>query len=156
MELDGHHVRPYLERNTSDLLTLNGPPPVQPLSPDDLNRLLPIAHHLYHHSAGSNATMPPGNVTTGGRRKRKIGLQDLRQVQLVKPEPVSPICQSTIEPPSPNSNLSGLCSQMDSVTADQSTQNSDSGDSCSMQCIRFTPFQQQNWHPLCDQALQDL
>ncbi len=136
---------------------MNGPPSVQPISPDDLNRLLPIAHHLYHHT-GNNSTLSPANGTTGGRRKRKIGVQDLRQVPLVKPEPgsVSPICQSSIEPPSPSSNLGGLCSQIDSVTADQSTQNSDSGDSCSMQCIRFSPFQQQNWHLLCDQGLQDL
>lgn len=138
-----------MDRSTSDLLTLNGSPSVQPLSPDDLNRLLPIAHHIYHHT-GSTSTISPAAATTGGRRKRKIGLQDQRQVQLVKPEPGS------VSPPSPSSNLGGLCSQIDSVTADQSTQNSDSGDSCSMQCIRFSPFQQQNWHLLCDQALQDL
>lgn len=150
------HVRPYLERSTSDILTLNGPASVQPISPDDLNRLLPIAHHIYHHSGNTTTLSTSG--TAGGRRKRKLGLQDLRQVQLVKPEPgsLSPICHSSIEPPSPSSNLGGLCSQIDSSTADQSTQNSDSGDSCSMQCIRFSPFQQQNWHLLCDQGLQDL
>lgn len=146
-----------MDRSTSDLLTLTGPS-VQPLSPDDLNRLLPMAHHIYHNSGSTPTLSAVSSGSTGSRRKRKIGLQDLRQVQLVKPEPgsVSPICQSSIEPPSPNSNLGGLCSQIDSATADQSTQNSDSGDSCTMQCIRFSPFQQQNWHLLCDQALQDL
>lgn len=31
-----------------------------------------------------------------------------------------------------------------------------SNDSFPMQCIRFLPFQQQNWHVLCDQSLQEL
>lgn len=31
-----------------------------------------------------------------------------------------------------------------------------SNDSFPMQCIRFSPFQQQNWHILCDQSLQEL
>ncbi|XP_031628349.1 uncharacterized protein LOC116344084 isoform X2 [Contarinia nasturtii] len=31
-----------------------------------------------------------------------------------------------------------------------------STDSFPMQCIRFSPFQQQNWHVLCDQSLQEL
>lgn len=31
-----------------------------------------------------------------------------------------------------------------------------SNDSFPMQCIRFLPFQQQNWHILCDQSLQEL
>ena len=42
------------------------------------------------------------------------------------------------------------------AATDTSTQNSDSGDTCPMQCIRFSPFQQQNWHILCDQSLQEL
>lgn len=29
-------------------------------------------------------------------------------------------------------------------------------ENCPMQCIRFSPFQQQNWHTLCDQSLQEL
>lgn len=31
-----------------------------------------------------------------------------------------------------------------------------SNDSFPMQCIRFLPFQQQSWHVLCDQSLQEL
>lgn len=29
-------------------------------------------------------------------------------------------------------------------------------DSTSFQCIRFQPFQQNNWHTLCDQNLKEL
>lgn len=40
----------------------------------------------------------------------------------------------------------------------QQQDNSDSinADSCTLQCIRFSPFQQQGWHTLCDQSLQEL
>lgn len=34
--------------------------------------------------------------------------------------------------------------------------NSEGNDSCPMQCIRFSPFQQQSWHVLCDQSLKEL
>lgn len=52
---------------------------------------------------------------------------------------------------SSNSALSGS-------TESIKQQNSDSncGDNCPMQCIRFAPFQQQNWHTLCDQSLKEL
>lgn len=40
----------------------------------------------------------------------------------------------------------------------QTSNNAENGsnDSFPMQCIRFSPFQQQNWHILCDQSLQEL
>lgn len=72
---------------------------------------------------------------------------------------------SSIEPPSPNSTGSSngsvgtiqLSQLADTSSVDTSSQqNSDSGDTCPLQCIRFSPFQQQNWHVLCDQSLQEL
>lgn len=39
---------------------------------------------------------------------------------------------------------------------DQGNTENANTDSCTMQCIRFSPFQQQSWHTLCDQTLQEL
>lgn len=55
---------------------------------------------------------------------------------------------------SPNTSLQ----QQLQGQAQQGNNNLDNGsnDSFPMQCIRFSPFQQQNWHSLCDQSLQEL
>lgn len=49
-------------------------------------------------------------------------------------------------------------SQSQSQQQQTNTASSENGsnDSFPMQCIRFLPFLQQNWHVLCDQSLQEL
>lgn len=47
-------------------------------------------------------------------------------------------------------------SQGQSAQGNNSSGENGSSDSFPMQCIRFSPFQQQNWHILCDQSLQEL
>lgn len=104
----------------------------------------------------------------------------------IKPEPdtLSPSCISTlIEPTTPTSkSMLDNCSTNStsplstSITIEantspsngqQQTQQSQSqsnsnlsndngSDSFPLQCIRFSPFQQQSWHILCDQSLQEL
>lgn len=57
------------------------------------------------------------------------------------------------------SNLSPNLQQQSQGQSQQGNGNaneSGSNDSFPMQCIRFSPFQQQNWHILCDQSLQEL
>ncbi|XP_065366608.1 uncharacterized protein LOC135959581 [Calliphora vicina] len=62
-----------------------------------------------------------------------------------------------VDTPAP-SNAS-LSPALSSVNMDGSVKNCDTssqnGDALSP-CIRFSPFQQQNWHKLCDQHLQDI
>lgn len=93
----------------------------------------------------------------------------------IKPEPIA-LSPSLLEPStspsksitdstSPNSttiviepNTSPSQQQQPTQSHTQSQANSsDNGsDSFPLQCIRFAPFQQQNWHVLCDQSLQEL
>lgn len=58
----------------------------------------------------------------------------------------------------PLATLQQQQSQAQSQQQQSNTASSENGsnDSFPMQCIRFLPFQQQNWHVLCDQSLQEL
>ncbi|KAM8714337.1 hypothetical protein ACLKA7_014464 [Drosophila subpalustris] len=67
-------------------------------------------------------------------------------------------CSASVSPA-----LSGINSQADnsldgqtSNAAGGSGSGSEAGDPALTQCIRFSPFQPENWHKLCDQSLQEL
>lgn len=98
---------------------------------------------------------------------------DHRVQSSIKPEPdtLSPVCPSAIvdspvsirrstssSPPTSTSIVVESPEQQHSNSQQQQQGNSDGScnESCPMQCIRFSPFQQQNWHILCDQSLQEL
>ena len=83
-----------------------------------------------------------------------------------RPTTISPSIRQTttqvntsIDTETVNNTLNGL-SQIQNDTniiLDTASQNGDStSEPCPLQCIRFNPFQQQNWHTLCDQNLQEL
>ncbi|XP_023172611.2 uncharacterized protein LOC115483361 isoform X2 [Drosophila hydei] len=67
-------------------------------------------------------------------------------------------CSASVSPA-----LSGINSQTEnsldgqiSNAAGGSGSGSEAGDPALTQCIRFSPFQPENWHKLCDQSLQEL
>lgn len=95
----------------------------------------------------------------------------------VKPEPPPPISVNTqlmcpgtnVQPPDQESPLEDdisppptiLSSHSNSLNMDvsdgASQHASDSGgDTCQLQCIRFSPFQPHLWHTLCDQSLHEM
>lgn len=96
--------------------------------------------------------------------------QHQQQDSTVPPSALSPICMVPLDPQSPStssvilglasSNLDAFINQnsIDSTCGSGSgqQQGNDSSDPCALQCIRFDPFQQQNWHVLCNQSLQEL
>lgn len=67
---------------------------------------------------------------------------------------ISSSCSTSSSPPISTS----IIVESKSSQQNQQQQNSDGScaDSCPLQCIRFSPFQQQTWHILCDQSLQEL
>lgn len=170
----GHHRGSY--RN--DLLDLGGSQNVNNTNQSEgLSRLMPDVYHHQHQQQQQQIT---------NSRKRKLSQPEIPTN--IKPEPgretgdiqfmdshndlvfyqettavLSPICQTNIEPGSPNSIGIGTTGGSQTDTGSQngsleaSTQNlTDSSDPCPLQCIRFSSFQQQNWHVLCDQSLQEL
>lgn len=133
-----------------------------PLSPHPIP--IPDKHPVKMKNTSENG----GTLTT--TKKRKLVQSTSADIQqqislLVKPEPdnLNTSAQLKANTPIPipsvisekNSQLdSGLssCSSLDN----SQLQNIDNPDGCSMQTIRFSPFQQQQWHILCDQSLQEL
>lgn len=162
LELERSYTHPQ-----ANLLSLG---PVQ-INTDDLSRLMPEVYAPSNGggSGGSHSTTPVpvpvsqrSNIPTpANTRKRKLSQADIG-TSIVKPEPgssLSPICQQHLDPDSPvSTNLPAISSNLSipDTSLDSSVQNPDSTDPCPLQCIRFTPFQQQNWHVLCDQSLQEL
>lgn len=63
----------------------------------------------------------------------------------------SPNHSQNVESNGTNGKSSSQQQQQSSISSDGNC-----SESCPMQCIRFSPFQQQNWHVLCDQSLQEL
>ncbi|ALC42471.1 CG3328, partial [Drosophila busckii] len=78
-------------------------------------------------------------------------------------EPVKTPAHSTHCSASVSPALSGINSQADNSLDGQTNgsqtnagSGSEAGDPALTQCIRFNPFQMENWHKLCDQSLQEL
>ncbi|XP_055316993.1 uncharacterized protein LOC129576268 isoform X2 [Sitodiplosis mosellana] len=70
----------------------------------------------------------------------------------------SPVSTTIMMPGIVESNSSPNLQQQSQGQGQQGANGIENGsnDSFPMQCIRFSPFQQQNWHILCDQSLQEL
>lgn len=167
----GHHRGSY--RN--DLLDLGGSQVNNTNQPEGLSRL-DVYHHQHQqqqqqltNSRKRKLSQPeiPTNIKPEPGRETGDNIQfmDSHNDLVFYQEStavLSPICQ-TIEPGSPNSIGIGTTGGSQTDTGSQngsleaSTQNlTDSSDPCPLQCIRFSSFQQQNWHVLCDQSLQEL
>ncbi|XP_075168973.1 uncharacterized protein LOC142241118 isoform X2 [Haematobia irritans] len=131
----------------------------------------------------SSAPSTPNHQSSS--RKRKMNTQiDCADFACVKPDPglmLSPSRSSVCATPLPgdvskrsatsplNIQLSShdiadtpahsaasLSPALSSVNMDGSNKSADGGTDSLSPCIRFTPFQPQNWHELCDQNLQEI
>lgn len=90
-----------------------------------------------------------------GNRKRKSSQSNIGQppTTVIKPEPdLNPSISRMI-------GLKQVISEdmePSNISLDSTTGTADSSDTCSMQSIRFSPFQQNQWHVLCNNSLQNL
>lgn len=103
-----------------------------------------------HHSL--SAVVAPASSSGSSSHSHSHNDPDLSKT------PAHSHCSASVSPA-----LSGINSQADnsldgqtSNAAAGSGSGSEAGDPALTQCIRFSPFQPENWHKLCDQSLQEL
>ncbi|KAH8371059.1 hypothetical protein KR093_006022 [Drosophila rubida] len=104
------------------------------------------------NSASTSATTTASHIHSSQNHGHSQSDHDLSKT------PAHSHCSASVSPA-----LSGINSQADnsldgqtSNAAAGSGSGSEAGDPALTQCIRFSPFQPENWHKLCDQSLQEL
>lgn len=163
---DGNLILPNVEHQFLLQFPMSCPSPISgPSDPGDqlhtseLVQLMPgvFSSALGGSTGGQMQLIRPGSATglpLAAARKRKSSQSSIGQPPptVIKPEPElsSSITRMGIK--------QGIPDDIDMANAslDSTTGSPDSSDGCPMQSIRFSPFQQNQWHVLCNNNLQNL